>query len=435
MESLSEFAERFRTEFPEVVGQRVLVALSGGPDSVALLHLLAEPGLGLQLEAAYVHHFDRGAEADQEVLFCRDLCHRLEVPFHLVPISPPAHPEEGREATWRRLRYEALFDLAARRSLPFVATGHHRDDVAEGVLVQLLRGCGPRALAGIAATAPSGLIRPLLGCSRQQLRAWLLEHDLPWREDSSNRGPQHLRNRVRLDLLPTLEAHSPRLRDHLVALAATLAEDEAFLAGELADRAHWIEPWSPDGSVPLDAIAALPPALRSRWLHAQAAHSGIGRATRRQVELLHGLLDRSRPRAVTLTGRWRLRAAGGRLWLEPPGELPSYRFALEPGAVVELPIPGWRVAMVPASHGDPARGWRWSPPDGCSLTVRSPQPGDAVEEDGRRLSARRLLAGRVPRHLRGAWPVVCVGDRMCWIPGVWQGTGSGGRYAVEVIRG
>jgi hypothetical protein len=220
-----------------------------------------------------------------------------------------------------------------------------------------------------------------------------------------------------------------------VSLAAALAEDEAFLADELARRAPWIDPWSPDGGVPLRAIASLPGALRTRWLHAQAARCGIGRVTRRQVELLHVLLDRGRPRAFALARRWRLRAARGQLWLEPGFTLPSYRFELALGSVVALPIPGWRVRLMPASHPAGSDGWRWSPPDSGRLSVRSPRSDDLVDRNGQSVSAGHELARWLPRHLRGAWPVVCVDDTMSWIPGVWQRAGSGGCNAVEVIRG
>jgi tRNA(Ile)-lysidine synthase len=402
---------------------------------VALLHLLADPVLELGLEAAYVHHGSRGQEADHEEDFCRRLCDELGVPFHALAIARPDRSPEGREATWRRLRYDALRDLAIRLTIPYVATGHHRDDVAEGVLVQLLRGCGPRALAGIAAQTPGGVIRPLLGYGRAQIRDWLAERNLQFRLDSSNLDPGHLRNRVRHDLLPALQTVAPRLQDHLVALAAALAEDESFLAAELDARACWIDPWLPDGGVLMDTIAALPSALRARWLHAQAERVGIGRVSRRQVQLMHGLLDRGKPRAVTLGGRWRLRGARGRLWLEPPFELPSYHIELELGSVASLPIPGLQVQVVPATHPFPADGWRWSPPDGACLSVRPVRDGDWLEAGGNRISACRRMAARLPRHLRAAWPVVCVDDTMSWIPGVWQPAGSEGCSAVEVVRG
>jgi tRNA(Ile)-lysidine synthetase-like protein len=159
--SLEDFPRHFADRFPELVGGRLLVALSGGPDSVALLHLLADPSLGLELEAAHVHHLARRAEADRDAEFCRALCERRGVPFHLLRLAPEPAPREGREAAWRRRRYRALLEVVAQRSLDAVATAHHRDDVAEGVIMQLLRGAGPRALAGIRGAGS----RSSTGCS------------------------------------------------------------------------------------------------------------------------------------------------------------------------------------------------------------------------------------------------------------------------------
>jgi tRNA(Ile)-lysidine synthase len=428
-----DFVTKFQQAFPNLIGARVLVALSGGPDSVALLHLLADPSLGLELEAAHVHHSARRAEADRDAEFCRALCEERGVPFHLLRLALEHAPREGREAAWRRRRYRALLDLAARRSAGAVATAHHRDDVAEGVLMQILRGAGPRALAGIAAATDAGVIRPLLPWRRAEIVDWLEHHGIAWIEDSSNADLGHLRNRVRHVVLPELRRSSPRIDDHLVHLADALAADEALLAAELERAAPWIEPWAPDGGVPVDAVRALPRPLRSRWLHAQAARSGIGRVTRRQTDLLHQLLEASSPRSVTLGGRWRLLLARGQLWLEPPVASAPYAHRLEEGVATPLSIPGWRVVLSRGSAPSPQARWHWRttcPPS--ALTVRSPQAGDSIEAAGKALSVSRMIARAAPRHLRCAWPLLCENARIAWIPGVWQGT-SDGALLVEVL--
>ena len=321
---LTGFAEHFLATFPELVGRRVLVALSGGPDSVALFHLLQDESLALDLEAAHVHHGVRGEEADHDAAFCEALSHEQGVHFHLVRIDPGAPLTAGREGTWRRLRYHALLDLKRTLGCDAIATGHHRDDIAEGVLVQLLRGGGPRALSGIEASTTDGIVRPLLPWSRTEIRSWLGEREISWQEDSSNSDVELLRNRVRLDLLPGLESVSPSIRDHLAHLARTLAADEEFLAGELTARARWIDPWDPEGGVPEATIHALAPPLRTRWLHAQTARIGLERVTRRQATLFTEMIETGRPRAVTLGRRWRLRLARGSLWLEPPSAIEAF---------------------------------------------------------------------------------------------------------------
>ncbi len=429
--SLDAFPRHFAKTFPDLVGTRLVVALSGGADSVALLHLLRDPSLALDLHAVHVHHGVRGDEADADAEFCRELAAGLGIPFTLVRLTPPERPAEGREASWRRLRYGSLREMAREAGASAIATGHHRDDVAEGVLVQLLRGGGPRALAGIAARAPGGVIRPLLPWGREEIEAWLLARGLSWREDSSNASPEHLRNLVRHRVLPALEAVSPAVRRHLVELANRLARDESFLAEELARRAAWIDPWDPEGGVPLETLAALPPTLLGRWLHAQVERAGIGRATRRQVELLEALVHRGDPAAVTLAGRWRLRRARGRLWLEPPRPLPEYGLALEGAGPVELPIPGWSLRIVEDGH-DPAARWRITVPAPSPLVVRSSRPGDRIGPANAPRPLARVLADFLPRHLRKAWPVVCSGDRIVCVPGAWTMVPAPGERRVTV---
>ena len=434
----TDFVESFRRHFPDVVGSSVLVALSGGRDSVALLHLMRSPALDLELAAAHVHHGLRGDEADADAEWCAELCRSLEIPFEalLLPVDD-RKPATG-EAAWRRRRYRALLDNAADRGLGFVATGHHRDDVAEGVLLQLLRGAGPRSLAGIARATSDGVIRPLLDWSRDELSAWLSRHGLEWREDGSNTDTSRLRNLVRHRVLPALEGDSPRLRTHLVNLAAALAETEGFLAAELAARAPFADPWEIDGGVRADLLRALPRALRTRWLHGQVAALGLRPATRRQIELLHGLLDEGSPRSVTLGGRWRIRLARNRLWPEPPVDPTGREGRLSPGASTALGIPGWTAELGDAATSHPAARWRWQPAsEHSTVTFRPVSVDDRLPSPGgTAVRARRRLAETLPRHLRSAWPVFCEDDMIRWIPGVWQDSkpGDPSNRIVEVIR-
>jgi len=433
---LAEFPVHFLATFPEVVGQRVLVALSGGPDSVALLHLLGHPDLNLELEAVHVHHGSRDEEADGDAAFCAELCHGLAVPFHVRRIPPLTSMPAGREGTWRRHRYQILLELKTERDAAAVATGHQRDDVAEGVLMQLMRGAGPRALAGIATRTPTGLIRPLLPWTRSAILAWLEDRAMAWREDSSNFDLDLLRNKIRHEILPILEHTSPSLRHHLVHLAETLGADDAYLAAELAARASWIDPWEPDGGVEVTAIRDLPLALRTRWLHAQAGRIGLDRVTRRQTELFEELITTSQPRAVTLGRRWRIRLARHRLWLEPPQPPQPFAFDLVAGETIKLPLPGWWVRFGPEETPPPGLRWFYHPPSGVRLKIRTARAGDRIEIDDVRVRVSRTLARAMPRHLRRAWPVFCEDDRIYWIPGVWQDPEASDRDGpiVEVAR-
>ncbi len=424
--SLEDFPNRFRQNFGHLLGERVLVALSGGADSVALLHLLNNPSLDIKVVAAHVHHSVRGDEADRDATFCERECNRLLIPYHQLTITADPKPSKGREAAWRTLRYRALLDLAGKIQAAAVATAHHRNDVAEGVLLQLLRGAGPRALAGISSETGDGVIRPLLPWRREEIVQWLEGRGIDWVEDSSNSDLGHLRNRVRHVVLPELRSVEPRVEDHLVHLAGLLAQDETYFAAELERAAVWIRPWHPDGGVLRATIRSLPAPVRSRWLHAQTARTGLGSVTRRQTELFQRLVESASPRAVTLAGRWVLRLAAGRLWLEPPEFANPYELDLAGGSDLPLPVPGWRVRVgveggVPSDRGC----WRWLASTTAHLTIRSPRPGDAVAEGGAPIKVSKLLARTIPRHLRPGWPVLCENARITWIPGVWQGPCKG----------
>jgi tRNA(Ile)-lysidine synthase len=301
-------------------------------------------------------------------------------------------------------------------------------------VVQLLRGGGPRALSGISRRTALGVIRPLLPWSRSDLRSWLDDRAIDWREDSSNRSLDHLRNRVRHQLLPAMEEASPSLREHLVELAGMLAATEAYVADELRRKAQWIDPWEPDGGVEVTLIRDLEPALRSRWLHAQASRVGLHRVSRRQLQLFEQLLDTGNPRAVTLGRRWNVRLAGGLLWMEPPAPITTYAFDLVLDEEVELPMPGWSVRLAECE----SRGNRWSLQirPGATIHLRTFRSGDRLETVKGPVPAAHMLAESLPRHLRRTWPVFCEDDRICWIPGVWErpeGLHSGG-HVVEVMR-
>lgn len=428
--TLDEFGRHYRSTFASLVDSKIVVALSGGADSVALLHLLHATDTGLTLLAVHIHHRTRGLEADDDASFCERLCAELSIPFVLHRLPRLHSGPEGREATWRRARYTALKEIASNWGADAIATGHQRDDVAEGVLVQLLRGAGPRAMAGIAASQGE-LIRPLLPWSHLDLCTWLEEHNIRWREDSSNRSTDHLRNQVRHELLPLLERSSPALRRHLVRFAAALAADEEFMAGELEDKNLWIDVWHPNGGVPLEALRALAPALRVRWLHSQAARSGIGRVTHRQGEHLNELLagDRS---ALTLARRWSLRRASDRLWLEPPILPPAFEFTLKPNQRADLPLPGWTTVFRPVKNEPGENGWYIPVPENANPIVRSPQAQDRLPNDQ---PVGSLFRRQLPRHLRNSWPIFVIDDKMMWVPGMGIDIGlTNGNWMIEVTR-
>ena len=205
-------------------GDRVIAAVSGGADSVALLfslYLLREK-LGIELEAAHFNHNLRGAESDRDEAFVRDLCSRYDVKLHVgsAQVKPG---KKGLEAAAREARYAFFSQLSGK-----IATAHTANDNAETVIMHMVRGTG---LKGLGAIAPirGNVIRPMLMHTRQDVLAFLEEYCLQYITDSSNETDQFLRNRIRHAVMPMLEAENPSLAQNLSAMALRLRQDDEAL--------------------------------------------------------------------------------------------------------------------------------------------------------------------------------------------------------------
>jgi tRNA(Ile)-lysidine synthase len=290
-------------------GERVCVAVSGGADSTALLLGLCEAKarkepLGVLVSAAHVHHGLRGAEADGDEAFVRELCAGLGVELRVFRVDTTARQDaeaEGLEEAARILRYEALGGLMREGVVDVVATGHTLEDQAETVVMKMLRGAWTEGLGGIspvlqglgigAEGAGSGrVVRPMLGVSRAEVEAFLGSRGQVWREDSSNRDLSLTRNRVRHALMPALRGFNPGV-DALLARTAEIARDEeAFWQAEVArllpqillrgkpvrggGRAVSTAVGEASCSVEIVRLAAMPAALRRRVVRAVARTVG-----------------------------------------------------------------------------------------------------------------------------------------------------------------
>ncbi len=246
-------------------GDRVCCAVSGGADSVALLLAMVEANaaresLGVVLSAIHVHHGLRGAEADGDEAFVRELCGRLEVPLAVERVDTPARQVaagEGLEEAARELRYGAFRRLLASGSVDAIATAHTLDDQAETVVMKFLRGAWTEGLSGIQpvlalrgasgpglqsvdsrAEAPGSVsgrvLRPLVGVRRAEIEAFLRSAGQVWREDSSNANLSLTRNRVRHELMPRLREYNPGLDELLGRMAAVARDEEEFWQMEVA---------------------------------------------------------------------------------------------------------------------------------------------------------------------------------------------------------
>ena len=412
-------------------GSRWLVAFSGGPDSTALLAALVAlaPELGCALHAGHVdHRLDPGSAG--RARRAAQLAAALGVPFHLLERDVGAERRRGEspEAAARRVRYTALetlrLDLGATRLL----TAHHRDDQAETLLLRIAAGTGVLGLGGIAARR--GLLwRPALGLKTAQLRAGLGELPIAPVEDPANRDRRVPRSRLRHGLLAALERDDPGLRAALAGLADTAARAGAALERTLLPRLEESE-LGGERSWSRAALERLPPALRPVALALLLRRAGLEPAPgpRRLRPVLEGL-ERGGRIERAFDG-WRLCERGGRLALRRRESSPrpfSYTCSM-PGEV-ELPALGLklrirRVAVEPWMLRGEARRAAFQLPAGVSASgarLRSRRPGDRLRplgSPGGRKLKELLIDRKLPRAERERLPLLEVGGRIAWVPGV-----------------
>jgi tRNA(Ile)-lysidine synthase len=323
-------ADRIELAVREELGRRVdpgepiLAAVSGGADSVALLHLLHRlaPRRGSRLSVAHLDHgLRRGAAAD------RRFVERLAASLGLTcvterrPVAELSRRGESPEEAARRVRRTFLLEARRRAGARWIATGHHLDDQAETILMRLVRGAGATALTGMAPVGPGPFVRPLLGIERAELRAWLGRRGIEFREDRSNRDLRFDRNRVRLQVLPLLaRTLNPRAARHLVKAARLLREDSLLLDDQARAALAAISAVR-GGAVSLDcdALGRLPGPLARRVARLALAAAGADgrRVAALHVEALLGLGRGPARRSLDLPGGLVARRGRTRLTLGP----------------------------------------------------------------------------------------------------------------------
>ena len=278
-------------------GQFVLVLLSGGRDSTALLDIAGRIAGAENVAALHVNYGLRGPDADGDEAHCRMLCTRLDVPLH---VHRAERPSPGNLQAWaREVRYAAAGATAAAKA--DIATGHTATDQVETILLRLASSPSRRALLGMAPRRER-LIRPLLHLTRDQTAAYCTARGLAWREDASNDTPAYARGRARANLVPALRELHPAAEQNVLALAETLRAEAAVL-DELVEEALNGQP-----TIALDAARALPPALAALVLQrladtaagrpapgtAARAHEILALGPHAELHLPHGIRVQSR---------------------------------------------------------------------------------------------------------------------------------------------
>jgi tRNA(Ile)-lysidine synthase len=389
----------------------VLLGLSGGADSVLLLHWLAASEPRPPLRAVHVHHGLRGVEADLDQRFCAELCRDIGVPFRArrVQLEPGGNLEERA----RNARYAVFEEEARRARIRVLLTGHHADDGLETLLLRWIRGSTLAGLPGPATTSErSGLwvVRPLLGMRRAEIRRLLTEAGLAWRDDSSNLDLQLSRNAVREALLPTLEAlGGPETLASLRSFAGAVEGLERDLSARTASLA-----WHPlpstratrrgasaslGGAVRRSQLARLPSALQRRALWRLLVEGTARAPSRRLLGNVLADLEQGRCARHALSGGWSLCLRSQSVELHPPLEVLGPP-RLAPLRQTWLAFAEPDIALPAARRRAPPWLARWAAPEGG---FRLPVPGSVTLPDGRRISASWVDGGperAIPRDPR-----------------------------------
>jgi len=416
-------------------GYRVGVAVSGGADSVCLLHVLRElaPEWNLHLSVLHLDHQLRGAESRADAAFTAELAARYGYPFHLRRVEVAAETGNLEQAA-RHARYGFFREMLESGGLDRVALGHTRSDQAETVLFRFLRGAGTAGLAGIRPVA-AGMVRPLIVVERSEVEAWLRGRGIEWREDSTNRDPVFARNRIRHHLLPQLT------REWNPALGRTLADTAEWALGE---EAYWeteIDTLTAGmleaayGGIVLDLV----------WFRAQPL-AVARRVVRRAIERVKGDLrsidfghvEAILEMAAAREGSGRLQVPGvdvmrsfDALRMAPPGgsslDPRDYSHILPVPGSVELPGNTRIVAEIidykatsevfdsVYNGGVECLDWGSVPRE---LMVRNWRPGDQYRPVGYSGDVKLKFLfqeARIPLWERRHWPVVTGGEAILWV--------------------
>ena len=425
-------------------GDRIVVAVSGGPDSVALLsalHGLAS-SWNLSLSAAHFNYGLRGRESDDDAAFVMRLCERFSIPYLCERLTLTEDLWKGRslQEAAREVRYAALLRLCESLGANKVALGHTRDDQAETVVMWLLRGAGMTGLSGMPCLRPP-FIRPLLTVGRMDVLSYLSEQGLEFREDSSNAKPIYLRNRVRHDVLPLLKQFNPAILDVLTRQADILREEDRCLDSMAAKEFARVGREVHNNEWVLDrtGLLALPLAVQRRVVRkAIQRTSGVNRGPSfGAVSLLfdrvvHGCSgSRATIRQVNVSREY------GKILFQSPGIDPratgggaSLSAALPVPSTVSWPLTGQRLQadLVHSSQSDqmcpplsPMQAMLDADRLTLELQVRGWRPGDRFHPfglDGHQKKLQDLFADlKVPRSARARIPLVIAPEGIVWVAG------------------
>ena len=409
---LLPWMERWHMLPPE--GGVILCAVSGGRDSVCLLHYLTTiaPRRGFTVAAAHLNHRMR-PEAQRDEDFVRGLCREWNVPFYTE--AAPVYEMAARwglsvEETGRRLRYDFLLRTADAIGAAYIATAHHAQDQAETVLLNLLRGTGPEGLGGIPPVR-GRIIRPLLQTSRAEIEDYLQKNGLPHVEDSTNEDTHYARNRLRRELWPQLETVNPAVTRAIGRTAEIVRGENAYLDTLAAERLP-----AEGTAVETAALLAAPEPLRPRMVRLLLDRLPTGKKDVSAVHMDAVLALAEGGGTLDLPGGARAVCRDG--WLRLTVKEPA-----PPEMTLRQGLNRWGDYDITLCGGEEHR-----------VTVRSWKGSDRMAAERGSRSLKRLFADAgIPAELRDSLPVVCVDGTPHAVYGIKERTAPHSGETIQII--
>lgn len=427
-------------------GEKLVVAVSGGADSVCLLHMLAhwQLELGVELHVAHLNHQLRGAEFDADASYVSDLACKLGVPVTVERRDVAAYRGQrggSLEEAAREVRYGFLAEVAEKVGASKVVVGHTQDDQVETILMHLLRGAGIAGLRGLQprSTLQFGergqleVVRPLLELTRQETWDYCRRHKIKPRSDSSNVSPSFLRNRIRLELLPMLRNYNPSIDQALLRLAAIADDDLSFIQARAS--LLWKELANVEGDViylDMSKMVALPRAMQRQVFRmaVEQIRGNLKDIEADHIEAMVGFLSKPAGRRLCLPQGLTLSTEYGRLILALAQASLCPLPPLEGVVTIKIPgetvLPGWRVEAdilrepVDADNGSVASFDLDKV--GKKLEVRRRRPGDRFQPFGMSETKKLqdfMVDSKIPRPWRDRVPLVCSPEYILWVVG-WR---------------
>jgi tRNA(Ile)-lysidine synthase len=407
---------------------RVCVGLSGGRDSVVLLHLLAQcrSELEIALSAVHVNH-QLSPNADRWAAFCSGLCGELAVPLRIERVSVARDSGKGIEATARKARYEIYDKVDA----DVIALAHHRDDQAETVLLQALRGAGLKGISGmpvVKATKQNSeklIVRPLLDVASTAIAAYAAQHKLEWIDDESNDDIRYFRNYLRHEVLPRIAVHAPHYRDSLTRLGQHAAEAQQLLdeLGEIDSRSAIDQQ-----HLRLELLLTLSdPRAKNLLRYFFSLNEMPVPNTVQLEEVLHQLRSRQADDRTEIAWADRvLRCHRGRIYIDVKVKREAGAWCLPWRGETEiaLPLGCGRLRLEPSTGEGIERSQLLSD----AVTIRSRVGGERFRSAAsrpRRTLKNLLQEAGIPPWQRDRMPLIFSGDTLVWVPEIGIAAGFG----------